>query len=583
MSTPNSAARVGAAAFVMGVALVGPLAGQAPVATADSPDSSVASRGDSSETAKPARTARGPKAVSPRSNRDRSTAPRAASTGDAVGHEIKAPARRSSRIQSAVVSPTTTAVAVSDLPAATPASEPAVAAAPTAPMIEATEPAALATVSTPGANATSLSSSFRGLFEGAALLWRRRLFNEAPDVSPVQLTGLRDGPITGSIGAVDPEGDPLVYAVTGDPRFGTVTISQDGSYTYIPGADFGGSDNFVVAVTDTGWHINLLNLRRPTSTEASVSVAQGEQAPLLRFQFVYDSGAQFWSSEARAALESAAASLAGYFAVTAPVTVTYAVTGQFAPLSGTLASAGSEFIDPGAGFMPTVVQKKIQTGIDGNGAAADGEITWNFGPPWGYGNVANTQYDFQSTAMHEILHTLGFLSYGDRAGSNTGQTWTIYDSYLVNSDGAAVIGGNYKWNTAYNTNLTGGNGGLYFGGPSAVAAYGGLVPLYTPFPYASGSSLSHLNDGSFTGANEKLMTAVSGQGTGVRVLSPLELGILADIGYQLNPASGSSTLMFVGFFFSRRPRRKANHAPQSASATRRGVPGARVSTSHAHR
>lgn len=564
MSTSSGTARVGAAAFVLGVALVGPLVGQAPMAAADSPDSSVADRGNTGETARPARTAHGPKAASPRSNRDRSTAPRAAATGEASGPRIKASAGRGSRILSAVVSPATAAVSVPDLPAATPVSQPAVAAAPTAPMIEAAAPAAL-TVGSPAAKATSLSSSFRGLIEGAALLWRRRLFNEAPDVSPVQLTGHSDGPITGSIGAVDPEGDPLVYAVTGDPRFGTVTISQDGSYTYIPGADFGGSDNFVVAVTDTGRHINLLNLGRPKSTDAGVSVAQGAQAPLLRFQFVYGSGSQFWSSEARAALESAAASLAEYFAVTSPVTVTYAVTGQFAPLSGTLASAGSDFIDPGAGFMPTVVQKKIQTGIDGNGAAADGEITWNFGPPWGYGTVANTQYDFQSTAMHELLHTLGFLSYGDRAGNNTGQTWTIYDSYLVNSAGTAVIGSNHRWNTAYNANLTGGNGGLYFGGPSAVAAYGGLVPLYTPFPYASGSSLSHLDDGSFTGANEKLMTAVSGQGTGVRVLSPLELGILADIGYQLNPASGTSTLMFVGFFFSRRARRKAESASDSAN------------------
>lgn len=566
MSTSSGAARVGAAAFFLGFAVVGSLAGQSPIAAANPPDSSVADRGGSGDAAGQARTARGPRAVSPRGNRERSTAPRAAATGEAAGTRIKVPARSGSRIQSSVNSPATAALAVPDLPVATPVSPPAVAATPAAPLIEATAPAALA-VGTPAAKATSLSSSFRGLIEGAALLWRRRLFNEAPDVSPVQLTGLSDGPITGSIGAVDPEGDPLVYAVTGDPRFGTVTISQDGNYTYIPGADFGGSDSFVVAVTDTGRHINLLNPRRPKSTDASVSVAQGEQAPLLRFQFVYGSGSQFWSPEARAALESAAANLATYFAVSSPVTVTYAVTGEFAPLSGTLASAGSEFIDPGAGFMQTVVQKKIQTGIDGNGAAADGEITWNFGPPWGYGNVANTQYDFQSTAMHELVHTLGFLSYADRAGNNTGQTWTIYDRYLVNSAGTAVIGSNYKWNTAYNTNLTGGNGGLYFGGPRAVAVYGGLVPLYTPFPYASGSSLSHLDDGSFTGTNEKLMTAVSGQGTGVQALSPLELGILADIGYQLNPASGTSALMFVGFIVSRRPRRKANRAPESASAT----------------
>ncbi len=402
-----------------------------------------------------------------------------------------------------------------------------------------------------------LFGSFRGFFEGAALLWKRRLFNEAPTVNPVQLTGLSDGPITGTIGAADPEDDPLVYSVVGNPGYGTVTVGQDGSYTYTPGADFAGSDSFVVSVTDTGRHINLRDLRRPKSTDTSIAVAQGALAPALRFQFIYGSGSQYWSSEARSALESAATQLAGYLVVTSPVTITYAVTGQSSPLSSTLASAGSDFFDPGTGFMQTVVQKKIQTGVDSNGSTADGEITWNFGPSWAFGNsVSTSQYDFQSTAMHELMHTLGFLSYVDRAGNNTGQTWTLFDSFLVNSTGTAVIGTDYRWNAAYNTNLTGGNGGLFFGGSNAVAAYGGPVPVYTPFPYSAGSSMSHLDDDTFTGSNEQLMNAISGQGKGIRGLSPTELGILADIGYQLAP-SGTSTLMLLGFFVIRRPRRSS--------------------------
>jgi hypothetical protein len=598
MSASGYAARVGAAAFLLGAALAGPLAGTAPVAAADSPaeSPSVAGPTDTDTTAKPARTARGPKAASRGSTIDRNNAPRAAAAGAPAAADSKTRTRHASRAQSTLTAPDAPVLAASADPdanvvqrqpgragraavtapiAAVPAGEPAVdddvvqappavtAAAPTEAIAVPAAPTALATVSAAGGLTSSrtgvldgLFGSFRGFFEGLALSWRRRLFNEAPNVSPIQLTGLTDGPITGSIGAVDPEDDPLAYSVTGDPRYGTVTVGQDGTYTYTPGTDFAGNDSFIVAVTDTGFHINLLDLRRPTSTDASVSVAQGVSAPLLRFQFVYGSGSQFWSAQARSALESTATQLAGYFVVSSPVTVTYSVTGQSSPFSSTLATAGSEFIDPGTGFMQTVVQKKIQTGIDANGSTADGEITWNFGPSWGYGNsVSTTQYDFQSTAMHELVHTLGFLSYADRAGNNTGQTWTIFDSYLVNSAGTEVIGTDYRWKPAYNTNLTGGSGGLFFGGPSAVAAYGGLVPLYTPRPYSSGSSMSHLNDDAFTGAGEKLMNAVSGQGKGVRVLSPVELGILADIGYQLAP-SGTPTLMFVGFIFTRRLRKK---------------------------
>jgi len=238
------------------------------------------------------------------------------------------------------------------------------------------------------------------------------------------------------------------------------------------------------------------------------------------------------------------------------VVITYAVTAKNSPLDATLASSGSDFVAPEAGFMTTVVQNKIQNGIDANGSAADGNLDWNMGRPWGFGStVTSTQYDFQSIAMHELLHTFGFVSYVGAPNSNTGQIWTVYDSYLVNSAGKKVFSDTYSWNTAYNTNLTGGSGGLYFSGPNAVAANNGLVSLYTPNPWKSGSSISHLNDDVFSGSRRMVMDAVSHMGTTVRTLSPVELGILRDIGYRVSSGSGTSILM-VGFLFVRRVRRK---------------------------
>ena len=401
-----------------------------------------------------------------------------------------------------------------------------------------------------------LLGPIQALFEGAALLVRRSLFNEAPLLNPVQLTGQSEGPITGSLGAVDPEDDPLSFTVTGAPRYGTVAIAGDGRYTYTPGPSFAGADSFSVTAVDTGFHINLLDLFRPAGTSATVSVARGAVAPVLRFQFIYGSGSQYWSPQARAALESAATQLTSYFVVSAPVTITYQVTGEYSPLSATLAEAGSGFASAGTGFLQTVVQSKIQTGVDANGSAPDGSIGWNFGPSWGLGTpVSGGQYDFQSIAMHELLHTLGFLSYVKAPGSNTGQTWTAYDSYLVNSAGQALIGPDEIWNSAYNANLTGGNGGIYFGGPNAVAANNGLVPLYTPSSWVSGSSVSHLSDYVFTGSRDMLMNAVISRGPAPRALSPVELGILRDLGYTVVPAPGVAAVMFVGVFFIRRPRK----------------------------
>lgn len=402
---------------------------------------------------------------------------------------------------------------------------------------------------------TDLLAPIREFFEGAALLVRRTFFNQAPTVDPVQLTGQSEGPITGVINAVDPEGDPLVYSISQAPRYGSAVVNTDGSYTYTPGPDFTGIDSFIVEAADTGLHINLLDLFRAAGTSGNVAVSQGDSVPRVQFEFVYRYGAQFWSSEARATLESVATALSSVLVVDAPVTVTFDVTGESSSMSATLASAGSDLIGSDPGFLQTVVQNKILTGEDANGLDADGTISWNFGRVWGYGStVAGNRYDFQSTAMHELLHTLGFLSYTERPGANTGLSWTVYDSYLVTSGGAAVIGADYRWDTAYNANLVGGGGGLYFGGPNAVAVYGGPVPLFTPGSWDSGSSVSHLNDRVFTGSNEKLMNAVVDLGLGIRVISPVEVAILEDLGYTLAPGTGSVAWALIGVVLIRRRR-----------------------------
>ena len=431
-----------------------------------------------------------------------------------------------------------------------------------APATRVTASATLARAPRAAAAATDLMSGLlspiQGLIEGVVLLVRRTFFNQAPSVSPVQLTGQSEGPITGSIGASDPEGDRIVYSLTGDARYGNVAIDSAGGYTYTPGPDFTGIDTFTVAATDPGFHINLLDLFRPPSTTASVAVRQGVGAgSLLQFQFVYGSGSQLWSPAARSSLESAAAALAAYIVVDSPVVVTFDVTGEFNPLSSTLATAGSDFTTAGPGFLPTVVQHKILTGVDSNGSDADGDINWNFAQNWATGDsIAYGQYDLESVALHELTHTLGFLSYTDQPGSNTGTTWTVFDSFLVNADGTKVIGSNYLWRSAYTPNLTGGDRGLYFSGTDAVAAYGGLVPLYTPSSWESGSSISHLNDRTFTGSNRKLMNAQVFSGRGIRTLTPVELGILADLGYTIAPQPGTAALAFVGVFFLRRSRKR---------------------------
>jgi len=295
----------------------------------------------------------------------------------------------------------------------------------------------------------------------------------------------------------------------------------------------------------------------------SVPIVGTTQQKTLNFVFNYGAGSEYWTPEAKNSLQSAANLLAGYFVVNAPVTVVFDVSAENEPDSMTLASAGSDLARTSAGFFNTVAQEKIQTGVDANGAEADGYVNVNLGIPWAYGDsVSSDEYDFTSTAMHEMLHSLGFLSYIEQPGSNwnaRGTNWTKFDSFIVTSNKTKVIGttsNRYRWNTLYNTNLTGGNGGLYFGGPNAVLAYGGLVPLYTPNEWESGSSGTHLDDDTFTGAKAQLMNAWGDVGRGIRVLSTVELGILKDLGYTVVPIPRTaSALLFIGLVFLRRRTR----------------------------
>ena len=366
------------------------------------------------------------------------------------------------------------------------------------------------------------------------------------------------GVVAGSITATDADKDKLSYTAPATTAKGAVSINAStGAFTYTPTTSARGSvagtDTFTVTVTDGyGGTVNV---------PVRVTVAAASTDPTtakVTYVFNYTKGSQYWTPESKAALQASADALSSYLVVTKPVTITFDVTATNSPDSNTMASTGSDLTSSGSGFFNTIVQNKILTGVDTNGSAADGEIDVNFGIPWAYGDsVDEDQYDFTSTMMHELLHAYGFLPYVDEAGWNTGTTWTEFDRFIVTSGGAKVVNpSTYRFNTAYNTNLTGGAGGLFFNGANAVEAYGGPVPLYTPKPWEAGSSVSHLDDDTFTGSDMQLMNAMADSGLGVRTLSPIELGILEDIGYEVNDDPESASVVLFGLVFLRRRRNR---------------------------
>lgn len=337
------------------------------------------------------------------------------------------------------------------------------------------------------------------------------------------------GVVTGRVSAVDPDGDPLTFSAPPETAKGVVAMAPDGTFVYTPRAAADPADTFTVTVSDPAG--GLLDVPVSIGMVPPVPAAPPIAQPVgsgVRFNFIYGPGAEMWTPEARTALEAGAAALAAYLVVPQPVVIDVGVIGVNTPGATNIASSWVGFTDPAAGFTPTWLQTKLQSGADPNGAAHEVELTTNFAENWGFGEaVEPDRYDFRTVVMHELVHALGFLSGADDA-LDQDRGFTVYDSFLRAPDGTPVIDDTHQVKPQYLANFTGANGGLFFDGPNAVAAFGGPVPLFTPEAWASASrSVSHVKVPGF------LMTPFYGRGSGIRSLTPVEQAMLRDLGYTV--------------------------------------------------
>ena len=371
----------------------------------------------------------------------------------------------------------------------------------------------------------------------AGTLWtvRRTFFNLAPTMNESYSVTSGLGTIVGQAKATDPENDRIQYRVVQGPLYGTLTLNADGSYSYTPAAEFDGVDTFAIEAVDLGWHVNVLEPFRGAGTAASMLVNQNA----IDFDFSYNDPEGYFTADAKEALYQSAKRLSVYFLVDQKTVLTYTVKSEYIE-DGYLASAFSGWSGDEPGFSGSVVQEKLINGLDTNGEAADGDISWNWAYNWGYyPSVGDDQYDFTSTVMHELLHSFGWIAGIARPGGNDGDAWYTYAQFVTTKDGDSPINPEtFAWNSDYDPYLTGYGGGMYFTGANALAAFGGRpVPLYTPAVWSGGSSISHLDDDTFAGPNHVMMDhAAASMGRDNIALSPVELGILKDLGYTVVPS-----------------------------------------------
>ncbi len=353
------------------------------------------------------------------------------------------------------------------------------------------------------------------------------------------------GVVTGLALFTDTVGRSVTYsAPTTSTAGGTVIINPTtGAFTYTPSLAARNASATTGANIDTFTVTANNGIRNATET---VAVTIVPSATYVTINLVWDpDSSAHWPSDVRSALQSAANYLASYFVVSSSVTVTVGFTNYSGGTYGVYAQPASSCTSSGC---EPVARTKILTGVDINGADAEGSINFNYFPEL-IGGGAN-KGSLQAVTMHELMHILGW------------GTSATYSSFLTDINGNHVAAGD----STFNANLTGANGGLYFGGPNAVAANGGLVKLYTPDPYAPGSSVAHL-DGLLNDPVPRLMNPNPGNPP-ARVLTPTELGVLKDLGYSVVPQPALAGFLILNLGLLGRKRSRSRVVLGAASDTR---------------
>ena len=150
------------------------------------------------------------------------------------------------------------------------------------------------------------------------------------------------------------------------------------------------------------------------------------------------------------------------------------------------------------------------------------------------------EYDLQSVFLHEIAHGIGFLSndsYDSFFGIASLDQPTPYDAYAQTSDGrrlADLPTPSRELATALTTSLV-------WSGQFATAANGGVKPkLYTPRNYEAGSSVSHLDEATFSKSGlDSVMTPSLDPGEIFKEPGPLLLAMIEDM--RTKPPAGLAT------------------------------------------
>jgi len=262
-----------------------------------------------------------------------------------------------------------------------------------------------------------------------------------------------------------------------------------------------------------------------------------------KFDVKYNNFPEWAKKEVQAAVDIWAANFKSNVVITVDASwgrsSSWGVLGSARP--GSFFSAFSGAPDPSLWYASALANSLA--GRDLDKANPEMIIQVNSAAQWnsrGDGLPSRSEYDLRSVFLHEMAHGLGFLSndaYDPFFGLGSLDQPTPFDAYLQTSDGrrlADLPTPSIELGVALTTSLV-------WSGANAIKANGGVKPkMYTPARYESGSSVSHLDEATFSSLGvDSVMTPNLDPGEIFTEPGPLLLAMIEDL--RSKPPVGVAT------------------------------------------
>ena len=195
------------------------------------------------------------------------------------------------------------------------------------------------------------------------------------------------------------------------------------------------------------------------------------------------------------------------------------------------------------GFNDCLAFRHLNTGTDPSNSLPDGILSFNFGNNINYyysveGAPTNSQYDFFTVALHEIIHMLGFTSYVNASGTSqaAANVFTAFDEFILDPGYNPLLvssgsGSGLTVAVPQVSYLT--SNDLWFDNMNGLS-----TPVHAPATF-SASSLDHFDNGRSTNGKFVMNNSLS-KGEFYRNLHAEEALALVRLGYDINISMATS-------------------------------------------